>query len=59
MTDPARAIGAWTLTGFARVDNFTDKRFIGSVIVNEGNNRYFEPAPGRTWFGGVSAAYRF
>jgi iron complex outermembrane receptor protein len=54
-----RTFGAWTLTGFARVDNFTDKRFIGSVIVNEGNSRYFEPAPGRTWFGGVSAAYRF
>jgi len=54
-----RTFGAWTLGGFARVDNFTDKAYIGSVIVNEGNNRYFEPAPGRTWFCGVSAAYRF
>lgn len=33
----------------ARVDNFTDRQYIGSVIVNDGNGRYYEPAPGRTW----------
>jgi iron complex outermembrane recepter protein len=22
---------------------------VGSVIVNEGNSRFFEPAPGRGW----------
>jgi len=38
---------------FARVDNLLDKRYAGSVIVNEGNARYFEPAPGRTWLIGV------
>jgi iron complex outermembrane receptor protein len=38
---------------FARVDNLLDKRYIGSVIVNEGNGRFFEPAPGRTWLVGV------
>jgi iron complex outermembrane receptor protein len=32
---------------------------VGSVIVNEGNQRYFEPAPGRTWLVGVNAAYAF
>jgi iron complex outermembrane recepter protein len=38
---------------FARVDNLFDRRYAGSVIVNEGNGRFFEPAPGRTWLLGV------
>ena len=38
---------------FARVDNVLDQRYAGSVIVNEGNSRFFEPAPGRTWLVGV------
>ncbi|TYT26483.1 TonB-dependent receptor [Luteimonas viscosa] len=32
---------------FARVDNLFDHAYVGSVIVNEGNGRYYEPAPGR------------
>ena len=31
----------------------------GSVIVNDGNGRFFEPAPGRTWLASASATYRF
>jgi iron complex outermembrane receptor protein len=38
----------WALDAVARVDNLTDQHAIGSVIVNEGNQRYFEPAPGRS-----------
>lgn len=34
---------------FARIDNLADRDWIGSVIVNDGNGRYFEPGPGRTW----------
>ncbi|RYZ12203.1 MAG: TonB-dependent receptor [Comamonadaceae bacterium] len=49
----------WTLDAFARIDNLLDRREIGSVIVNEGNGRYFEPAPGRNWTVGAQAAYRF
>jgi iron complex outermembrane recepter protein len=52
-------LGAWTLREFVRVDNLTDRQYIGSVIVNEGNSRFFEPAPGRTWLVGVNAAYKF
>jgi iron complex outermembrane recepter protein len=33
----------------ARLDNLTDRRVVGSVIVNDGNSRFFEPAPGRSW----------
>ncbi|GAC1390178.1 MAG: TonB-dependent receptor [Variovorax sp.] len=49
----------WEFNAFARIDNLFDRRVIGSVIVNEGNARYFEPAPGRTWTAGLGAAYRF
>ncbi len=31
-----------TLRGFARVENLLDKTHVGSVIVNEGNTRFFE-----------------
>ncbi len=34
---------------FARVDNLLDRAYIGSVIVNDGNQRYYEPGPGRGW----------
>ena len=37
----------------ARVDNLADHRYVGSVIVNDGNGRYYEPAPGRTWMFGA------
>ena len=33
----------------ARLENLADRRVVGSVIVNEGNSRFFEPAPGRGW----------
>jgi iron complex outermembrane recepter protein len=42
-------LGSGRLRGFARLDNVFDRRYIGSVIVNEGNARYYEPGPGRTW----------
>jgi iron complex outermembrane receptor protein len=49
--------GAWKLRAFFRVDNVLDQRYIGSVIVNESNGRFFEPAPGRAWMVGLDARY--
>ncbi|HYG07472.1 MAG TPA: TonB-dependent receptor [Stenotrophomonas sp.] len=37
-----------TLRAFVRVDNVLDRDYVGSVIVNDGNGRYYEPGPGRT-----------
>jgi iron complex outermembrane receptor protein len=51
--------GGWTLNEFVRVDNLTGKRYIGSVIVNESNGRFFEPSPGRNYLAGISATYKF
>jgi iron complex outermembrane receptor protein len=50
-------LGATAVTAFARVDNLFDRTYVGSVIVNEGNARYFEPAPGRSWTLGLTAAF--
>jgi iron complex outermembrane receptor protein len=50
------ALPAGRLELLGRIDNLADRRVVGSVIVNEGNSRFFEPAPGRTWL--VSARWR-
>ena len=50
--------GNWTVAGFARIDNLSNARYVGSVIVNETNGRHFEPSPGRNWTVGASLAYR-
>ncbi|HEY9025813.1 MAG TPA: TonB-dependent siderophore receptor, partial [Burkholderiaceae bacterium] len=55
----AQQVGAWTFRQLVRVDNAADKSYAGSVIVNEANGRYFEPAPGRTWLAGTTASYTF
>jgi len=49
--------GPWQLREFVRIDNLADRNYAGSVIVNEGNQRFFEPAPGRNYLAGVSIAY--
>ena len=48
-------VARWTVEGFGRVDNVTDRRYAGSVIVNEGNGRFFEPAQGRAVVVGATA----
>lgn len=49
----------WGINGFARVDNLFDKNYAGSVIVNEGNSRFFEPADGRNWSAGIKISKQF
>lgn len=44
---------------FGRIDNLFDREYVGSVIVNESNGRYYEPAPGRNYGIGLSLAWRF
>ncbi|HHN8508422.1 TPA: TonB-dependent receptor PqqU, partial [Klebsiella quasipneumoniae] len=41
---------------FGRVDNLFDREYVGSVIVNESNGRYYEPAPGRNYGIGLNLA---
>jgi len=46
--------GAALWRAFARVNNLFDRNYAGSVIVGDTNGRFFEPAPGRNWFAGVT-----
>ena len=44
---------------FGRIDTLFDREYVGSVIVNESNGRYYEPAPGRNYGIGLNLAWRF
>ncbi|MDQ8921552.1 TonB-dependent receptor [Acinetobacter baumannii] len=55
----AWVMGDWKVNSFARVDNLFDKKYVGSVIVNDGNSRYFEPADGRNWSAGLRVIKQF
>lgn len=48
----------WRFSEFARIDNLANRAYVGSVIVNETNSRFFEPAPGRTAYVMFNAALR-
>ena len=43
------AVGKGSLTAYARADNVTDQRYVGSVIVNQSSSQFYEPAPGYNW----------
>ena len=51
--------GAWRLREFLRIDNLADKAYVGSIIANDGNRRFFEPGPGRVWNLGLSASLAY
>ncbi|MEO6321617.1 MAG: TonB-dependent receptor, partial [Polaromonas sp.] len=42
---------------YGRIDNLFDKRYAGSLIVNDTNGRYFEAAPGRRLFVGARTLF--
>lgn len=45
------------LSSWIRLANVTDETYVGSVIVNQGNGRSFEPAPERSLSGGMDLTY--
>jgi iron complex outermembrane receptor protein len=53
------AWGALEIRPLLRLENATDRKYAGSVIVNEANRRFFEPAPPRNWLAAVTVRYRF
>ena len=52
-------LGMVEIEPLLRLENATNRRYAGSVIVNEANGRFFEPAPERSWMLSVTARYRF
>jgi iron complex outermembrane receptor protein len=55
----AQDAGGWTLRERLRLDNVANRRYAGSVIVNEANQRFFEPALPRRWTLALTAHYAF
>jgi iron complex outermembrane receptor protein len=51
--------GALTFNQVLRIDNLLDHQYIGSVIVGDGNGRYYEPGPERAWYVGAGVQYQF
>ena len=46
------------LSTFVRLNNVLNRRYVGSVIVGDGNSRFFEPGPGFNWLAGVNVALK-
>jgi len=51
--------GPWRFAQLLRLENATDRRYAGSVIVNDANRRFFESALPRRWLLGLNASYEF
>lgn len=52
-------LGRLKLSEFIRIDNVSNAKYVGAVIVNEGNGRFYEPSPGRNVIVGLNASYVF
>jgi iron complex outermembrane receptor protein len=53
-----QSTGRWQFSEYLRIENLTDRAYIGSVIVNASANQFFEPAPGRTAYVMFNAKWR-
>ncbi|WP_409319740.1 TonB-dependent receptor family protein [Pseudomonas putida] len=51
--------GSWMFHQLVRLENIMDRQYVGSVIVGDSNSRYYEAAPGRSWYAGAGLEYRF
>ncbi len=52
-------VSNWRFKEYVRIENITDKEYIGSVRVNDGNALFFEPGAGRNYLIGLNAQYKF
>jgi iron complex outermembrane receptor protein len=48
------AVGKGALTAYARINNLSDERYVGSVIVNQSAAQYYEPGLPQNWTLGLS-----
>jgi iron complex outermembrane receptor protein len=46
------------LNAFLRINNLLNRHYVGSVIVDDGNSRYFEPGPGFAILGGFGVTLK-
>jgi iron complex outermembrane receptor protein len=48
----------WQLSAFVEGRNLTDKTYTSSVVVDSANRRFYEPADGRAFYGGLEWRFR-
>jgi iron complex outermembrane recepter protein len=48
----------YRVSGFVRVNNLFNRRYVGSVIVDDSNSRYFEPGSGIAFLAGVNVVLK-
>ncbi len=48
------SVGKGFVSFYGRLNNLSDERYIGSVIVNQSSAQYYEPALPRNWTAGIS-----
>ncbi len=54
-----QVLGGWQFKQFIRINNLTDRQYVGSLVVGDANKRFYEAAPGRNYLAGASAQYTF
>jgi iron complex outermembrane receptor protein len=55
----SRFFGPWELSPFVGLNNLFDKQYNGNVRINGFGGRYFEPAPDRDIYAGITVRYDF
>jgi iron complex outermembrane receptor protein len=48
----------WRISEYVRLDNVADRDYAGSVIVNDGSRRFYEPALGRNINAGIQVSLK-
>jgi iron complex outermembrane receptor protein len=51
-------LSRYKMSAFLRINNLLNRHYVGSIIVNDGNGRYFEPGAGFNILGGVSVTMK-
>jgi len=51
--------GQWDLELYGGAENLLDESYSLGNDLNAFANRYYQPAPGRNWFGGVKVGFRY
>lgn len=54
-----QTLSNWLFREYVRLENITDKDYIGSVRINDANSRFYEASAGRNYLLGLSAQYKF
>ncbi|MDH3747573.1 MAG: TonB-dependent receptor [Gammaproteobacteria bacterium] len=52
-------VGNWVLEPFFGINNLTDESYSAEIRINAFGGRYYEPAPDRHLYGGLSIRYNF